>query len=78
MKFLRNFTEVRGPKTDTKGKHYGRQFTVLDLCALVNMLGSHICYGKYLYFWAETNLVNSELCGMLNAAQAAENLAQGW
>lgn len=38
----------------------------------------HIWYGKYLYFWAETNLVNSELCGMLNAGQAAENLAQGW
>lgn len=39
---------------------------------------SHIRYGKYLYFWAKTNLVNSELFGMLNTGQAGEKLAQGW
>lgn len=39
---------------------------------------SQIRYGKYLDFWAETNLVNSELFGMLNAGQAGEKQAQGW
>lgn len=66
MRVLRNSIEVRGAKTEARGENYGRQITVLDLCALVNML----CFPDTL--WKILRLLGGDQSGELRIIWDAE------